>query len=63
MVDIGLVFSGKSAKQFNLYDLSNTLRNLILLIILPVYFVFFISFYTDEARLAFDALRRFLLGQ
>lgn len=63
MVDIGLVFSGKSAKQFNLYDLSNSLRNMILLIILPVYFVFFISFYTDEARLAFDVLRRFLLGQ
>lgn len=62
LVDVGLVFSGRSSKQFNLYDLSNALRNFVLMLILPVYFYFFVAFYTDEARRYFEILRTFVTG-
>jgi type III secretion protein T len=63
LVDLGLVFAGRSTRQFNLYDLSNSLRNLVLFLILPTYFVFFTFIYTEEARKYFEILKNFIYGR
>lgn len=54
LVDVALVFAVRGARSFNVYDLTNSARGLMLLIILPVYAMLFTHHFEQHLR---DLLR------
>lgn len=50
LVDVALIFAVRGARSFNIYDLTNAARGLLLIIILPVYATFFAHHFQIHLR-------------
>jgi type III secretion protein T len=62
IVDITLIFASRTSKPLNIYDLSQTFKNLLIVFIIPVYMTFFGFYFETEAWRIFNEILR-LLGQ
>lgn len=50
LVDVALVFAVRGARSFNVYDLTNAARGLMLVLVLPVYVTLFARHFPDLLR-------------
>lgn len=57
LTDLTLVFTVRGARQFQIYDLTLSARGLVVALLAPVYFMFYVSYFADSWKMlqrAFD---------
>lgn len=60
ITDFTLMFASRSSKPLNLFDLSQTFKNLVIVVMMPVFIMFFGYYFEQTSRLAIFDLRTML---